>query len=463
LEFSDRRQFSTMACHGACKGQPSVSSAEPEAFIRKPKPQLPTKDSRQGARLVTPDRKLSRKAQAAVIGGCLAAFMAAAVLLQYAGRRSAELETTDFSSQSRTTGRAFRPTEQQWAALTFEPVRRHRFLVEFATEGKIAVNEDSATPVFSPYAGRVTSLHARPGDFVQRGQPLFVVEATDTVQGLNDFITALSTLNTANSKLKLAQIVEKRANDLYAGKAVPLKDWQQAQADLAAAENDMRAAVTALEAVRNRLRILGRTDEQITRFQETRQINADTPIPSPISGTVVQRKVGPGQYVNSGASDPVFVIGDLSSVWLMAFVRESDAAKVRVGQRLNFRVLAAPQRDYRAKVDYVAATFDPVSRRLLVRATIDNKDGLLKPEMFAGVTLYSDEGLETLGVPRRAVIYEGDAARVWIARDDGTIEQRHVKVGLTNGDMIQVIDGLTAGERVIVAGSLFIDRAANGS
>jgi membrane fusion protein, heavy metal efflux system len=417
----------------------------------------------KGARLVTPDRKLSRKAQAAVIGGCLAAFIAAAVLLQNAERPSVPLGATDFSSQSRTAGQAFRPTDQQWAALTFEPVRRHRFQVEFATEGKIAVNEDSATPVFSPYAGRVTALQAKPGDFVQRGQPLFVVEATDTVQGLNDFITALSTMNSARSKLNLAQIVEKRANDLYAGKAVPLKDWQQAQADLAAAENDMRAAETAVEAVRNRLRILGRTEEQITRFQETRQINADTPIPSPISGTVVQRKVGPGQYVNSGASDPVFVIGDLSSVWLMAFVRESDAAKVRVGQRLNFRVLAAPQRDYRAKVDYVAATFDPVSRRLLVRATIDNKDGLLKPEMFAGVTLYSDDGLETLGVPRRAVIYEGEAARVWIARDDGSIEQRQVKLGLTNGDMIQVLDGLTAGERVIVAGSLFIDRAANGS
>jgi len=412
---------------------------------------------------VTRDRKLSRTAQAAAIGGCLAAFLAGAILLENAGRRSAAREATDFSSQSRTAGHAFHPTEQQWASLTSEPVRAYPFRVEFATEGKIAVNEDSATPIFSPYAGRVTALRAKPGDFVQRGQLLFVVEATDTVQGLNDFITALSTMKSARSKLNLAQIIEKRANDLYAGKAVPLKDWQQAQADLATAENDMRASVTAVEAVHNRLRILGRSEEEIKRFEQTRQVDADTPIPSPIAGTVVQRKVGPGQYVNSGASDPVFVIGDLSTVWLTAFVRETDAAKVRRGQQLSFRVPAVPQREYRARVDYVAATFDPVSRRLLVRATVDNKDGLLKPEMFAGVTLYSDDGLEALGVPRKAVIYEGEATRVWIARDDHTIEQRQVKLGLTNGDMIQVLDGLTAGERVIVAGSLFIDRAANSS
>ncbi|WP_249446058.1 hypothetical protein, partial [Acinetobacter baumannii] len=88
-------------------------------------------------------------------------------------------------------------------------------------------------------------LLAKPSDVVERGQPLFVVEATDTVQALNDFVVALSALNTTRSKLKLAEIVEKRANDLYAGKAVPLKDWQQSQADLTAAQNDMRSAETA--------------------------------------------------------------------------------------------------------------------------------------------------------------------------------------------------------------------------
>src|ERR1700732_4306457 len=260
------------------------------------------------------------------------------------------------------------PTAAEWASLTVAPVTEHLFRAEHATEGKIAVNEDSSTPIFSPFAGRVIKLLVKPSDRVERGQPLFIVEATDTVQGLNDFVAALSALNSARSKLNLAQIVEKRANDLYAGKAVPLKDWQQSQNDLTTAQNDMRSAETALEAVHNRLRILGRSEEQISAFQKTRQISADTPINSPIAGTVVARKVGPGQFISAGASDPVFVIGDLSSVWLTAFVRESEAADVRLGQEIDYTVLALPGRAFKARIDYVAAAIDPTTRRLLVRA-----------------------------------------------------------------------------------------------
>src|ERR1700736_6176902 len=344
------------------------------------------------------------------------------------------------------------PTAAEWASLTIEPVAEHQFRAEHATEGKIAVNEDSSTPIFSPFAGRVTKLLVKPSDKVERGQPLFIVEATDTVQGLNDFVAALGALNSARSKLNLAQIVEKRANDLYAGKAVPLKDWQQSQADLAAAENDMRSSETAVEAARNRLRILGRTDEEIAAFQEKRQINPDTPIYSPIEGTVVQRKIGPGQYIVSGATDPAFVIGDLSTVWLTAFVRETDASNVSVGQDISFTVLAAPSRTFRARLNYVASAFDPASRRLLVRATVENSDGVLKPEMFANVTLFSNSDpseVYTPAVPRSAVIYEGDAARLWIARDDHSIELRQVKIGLSDRKLMQVLSGVRVGEKVV--------------
>src|SRR5674476_1410510 len=174
-------------------------------------------------------------------------------------------------------------------------------------EGKIAVDEDRSTPVFSPYAGRVTKLLARPGDHVMQGQPLFVIEAADNVQAQNDFITAMTALNKARSALDLAQLQHKRAKDLFEGKAVPLKDYQQAEATLIQAQNDLRSTQTALEASRNKLRILGLTDEAISTFQEKGRINPETTIFSPITGTVVQRKIGPGQYVNSGASDPVFV------------------------------------------------------------------------------------------------------------------------------------------------------------
>src|ERR1700761_8550840 len=357
----------------------------------------------------------------------------------------------------------FKATDTEWASLVVEPAVERVFRAELETEGKIAVNEDSSTPIFSPYSGRVVKLLVKPSDIVERGDELFIIEATDTVQALNDFITALTTLNSARSKLNLAQINEKRQNDLYAGKAVPLKDWQQAQNDLVTAQNDMRAAETALEAAHNRLHILGRSEEQISAFEQTRQISADTPIYSPIAGTVVQRKVGPGQFISTGASDPVFVIGDLSKVWLTAFVRESEAADVRLGQDVDFSVLALPGRTFKAHLDYVSAAIDPTTRRLLVRATIDNKDDLFKPEMFASVTIYSGDERKSVGVKREALIYEGDRVRLWVAHDDKTLELHEVQTGLTNGNLVEVRTNLKAGEKVVVRGSLFIDRAASGT
>ncbi len=370
---------------------------------------------------------------------------------------------SEASSQSKASLPRYVPTAAEWASLTVEPVTERIFRAEHVTEGKIAVNEESSTPIFSPYAGRVTKLLVKPSDTVEKGQALFIVEATDTVQGLNDFVAALSALNSARSKLNLAQIVEHRANDLYEGKAVPLKDWQQSQSDLVQAQNDMRSAETALEAARNRLRILGRSEEQIATFERTRQISADTPIYSPIAGTVVQRKVGPGQFINSGASDPVFVIGDLSTVWLLAFVRETEATGVAVGQEMAFSLLAMPDRQFKARIDYVAAAIDPTTRRLLVRATIDNKDGMLKPEMFANVTIYSGGDSPGVGVPKQALIYEGDHVRLWVAHDDKSIELREIQTGLSNDDLVEVKGNLRAGEKVVTKGSLFIDRAATGS
>ncbi|MDB5635800.1 MAG: efflux transporter periplasmic adaptor subunit [Bradyrhizobium sp.] len=370
---------------------------------------------------------------------------------------------SEVSSQSRKGSQRYTPTPAEWASLTIEPVTKRTFRAETVTEGKIAVDEDRSTPVFSPYAGRVMKLLVRPGDSVTQRQPLFVIEAGDTVQAQNDLIAAVTALNKAKSAVDLAQIQDKRAKDLFEGKAVPLKDYQQSQATLIQAQNDLRSSQTALEAAHNKLRILGFSDEIIAAFQEKGRIDPNTTIFSPIAGTVVQRKVGPGQYVNSGASDPVFVIGDLSTVWLTAFVRETDASKVSVGQEIVFNVLALPGRPLTAHIDYVAAAIDPATRRLLVRATIDNKDGLLKPEMFANVTIYSAGDHGAVGVPKQALIYEGDQVRVWVAHEDKSIELRQIKTGLTNGNLVEVDGNLKPGEQIVTKGSLFIDRAASGS
>lgn len=370
---------------------------------------------------------------------------------------------SEVSSQSRKGLLRYTPTAAEWASLTLAPAALHPFRTELITEGKVSVDEDRSTQVFSPYAGRVTRLLVRPGDHVEQGQPLFVIEAADTVQAQNDFITAVTNMNKAQSQLELAQTQNKRAKDLYEGKAVPLKDYQATQAALIAAQADIRSSATGLEAARSRLRILGLSEEAITEFQDKGSINRETTIPAPISGVVVQRKVGPGQYVNAGSADPVFVIGDLSTVWLTAYVRESEASEVAVGQEIAFTVLALPNREMKARINYVSTAIDPTTRRLMVRATIDNPNRKLKPEMFANVTIYAGDDHPDVGVPKQALIYEGDQVRLWVAHEDRTIELRAIKIGLASGNLIEVKSNLAPGEKVVTKGSLFIDRAASGS
>jgi len=403
---------------------------------------------------------LPRRAQAGIVLGMILVVAVAGAASHFGPGLAPTSAKAETPSRSAEASGSFRPGAVQWASLSFAMVEPRIFRAQHVTEGKIAVDEDRSTPIFSPYSGRITRLLAMPGDSIARGQTLFVIEASDAVQAQNDFITAVAATSKARSQVTLSDINEKRQRDLYEGKAVALKDWQQAQADLVAAQSDLRSAEISLEAARNRMRMLGRGDEEMKALEQKGAISADTPIHSPIAGTIVQRKVGPGQYVSAGSSDPVYVVGDLSTVWLVAYVRETEAPKVSIGQAVNFTVLAHPGRVFGGNITYVSTAIDPNTRRLLVRASVDNHDGGLKPEMFANVNIITGEGDRWPAVSRDAVIYEGDNARVWIARDDRTLELREIKLGLLDGGMIQVLDGLRIGERVVTKGSLFIDRAA---
>jgi cobalt-zinc-cadmium efflux system membrane fusion protein len=354
----------------------------------------------------------------------------------------------------------FRPTDSQWAGLNIQPVETLAFHAEQLTEGKIAINEDRSTPVFSPFTGRVSRLIANPGDRIEKGAPLFAIEATENVQALNDLIAAMGQVNKLRSQLTLAQTSEARAHELYDDKAGSLKDWQQAQADLVAARNDQNSAEIALAAIRNRLRILGKSDKDIAAAETARQISAETVVAAPIGGTVLQRKVGLGQYLNAGGSDPVYTIGDLSTVWLIANVKETDAPLVKVGANVAVHVLAYPGRTFRARVTYVASSIDPATRRVGVRAEVDNEDGALKPEMFARFAISTGNDMTALAVPQNAIIYEADTARVWVALADRNIVSRQIKTGIANDGQVQVVAGLQPGEKIVTKGSLFIDRAA---
>ena len=176
----------------------------------------------------------------------------------------------------------------------------------------------------------------------------------------------------------------------------------------------MRAAETALEAVRNRLRILGLTDEQITALEAKRAISRATPIFAPIDGTVIARKVGPGQYLRSDTGDALFAIANLSTMWLKAQVPENDIPLIRVGQEIEVKVTALPDRVFKARIAAIEASSDATTRRVIVRSEIANPDGALKSEMFASFKIATGESEPAPAVPAEAVIREGDLATVWV-------------------------------------------------
>jgi membrane fusion protein, heavy metal efflux system len=349
---------------------------------------------------------------------------------------------------------SFRPTPEQLKTLTIEPVGERQFQGIEVTDGSIALNGDLTTPVYSPYSGRVTRVIAKPGDVLKKGAPLAAIDASEFVQAQNDLVAA-------RAAEKLARTNETRKHGLFDAQGGSLQDWQQAQADLATAE-------VALQAVRNRLKILGKSETDIEALQSSDRLDATVELPAPIDGVVVDREVGPGQYVQAGAGTPIYTLADVSSVWLVANVREEDAPLIHKGQPVEVHVTAFPNRTFKARVTFVSATVDPNTHRLPVRAEIANTDGALKPQMFATFSIITSAGINSPFVPEGAVVYDGSEARVYVVQSDAKdarkslISIRAIKVGLTEGRDVQVLDGLSAGERVVTRGSLFIDRAVTG-
>ncbi len=190
-------------------------------------------------------------------------------------------------------------------------------------------------------------------------------------------------------------------------------------------------------------------------------VGPETVVSAPIGGTVLRRKVGLGQYITVNSGDPVYAVGDLSSVWLIANVRESDAPKMKPGAPVEVSVLAYPGRIFNAKLSYVAPALDPSTRRLPVRAVIENPGRELLPEMFASFRIVSGESRLMPAVPQDAVVYDGARARVWVALpEQKTVIPRQIEVGDAINGLVEVRKGLAPGESVVTSGVLFIDRAA---
>jgi cobalt-zinc-cadmium efflux system membrane fusion protein len=415
-----------------------------------------------------PGRRLPVAAQGivlAVFGGIMATVLF--ILPAIVG-----LAAPGASDESAADSGPFKPTDQQWAGLKIQQVRQQNYAPQIQTEGRIAVDDDLSTPVVSPYSGRVTRVFARAGDVVVAGAPLFAVQSTELAQAKNDMVTAIATLRTAHAQLDLATANEKRQHLLYLGHGAAQRDWQQSLVDLATARGGLNSAEIAVAAVRARLAILGLDRQEIAAVETARdpeRESADTVVRAPISGTVTQRQISPGQNIvgsvtSSGASGAVFTIGNLAKLWMVASAREEDAPRFHVGDTANVTVPAYPGRSFSATVTYVAPMIDPNTHRLLVRADVPNPDGALKPDMLASFDIVTGTAKPILTVPQDAVVYEGSDAHVWVADPaHKTLALRQIVTGAEGRGVVEVVRGLAAGESVVTSGAVFIDRTLSGS
>jgi cobalt-zinc-cadmium efflux system membrane fusion protein len=324
--------------------------------------------------------------------------------------------------------------------------------------GQIAFNEDASTVVLSPFSGRVTRLIARIGDAVKRGDALFEIDSPEVVQAQTDLIAAVQALEKSKSQLALAKRTLERQSGLLADKATSQREHDQARADYAAAESDAKTVEGTLAASRNRLRVLvGRSNEEVARVERERLINPLVTINAPIEGTVISRKIGPGQYVRSDSGEPPYAIADLSTMWLKANVPENDIPHVRVGQELEVKVTALPDRVFKARIVAIGAASDSSTRRVVVRSEIANPDGALRSEMFATFKIVTSNGEPTPSVPVAAVIWEGESPVVWLEREPMHFERRRIRAGLEQEGRLQVLAGLKQGDLVLGRGAIFVD------
>jgi membrane fusion protein, heavy metal efflux system len=354
-------------------------------------------------------------------------------------------------------GNTVRVTADQMHQLEIAKVDATVFRAEKQAIGQIAFNEDMSTLVLTPFSGRVTRLIAKIGDAVKRGDALFEIDSPEVVQAQTDLIAAVQGLDKSKSQLALAKRTFDRQTGLYAVKATSQRELEQANTDHTAAETDVKTAEGVLTAARNRLRVLGRSDAEVARLEKERLINPLITIAAPIDGTVIARKVGPGQYVRSDSGEPLYSIADLSLMWLKANVPENDIAFVRTGQEIEVKVLAIPDRVFKARISAIGSASDAATRRVVVRSEIANPDGALKSEMFATFTIVTGNGEPEPAVPVEAVVRDGDLAFVWVERGPTLLERRRVRLGMEQNGRLQIRDGLKTGEQVVVRGAIFVD------
>jgi cobalt-zinc-cadmium efflux system membrane fusion protein len=341
-------------------------------------------------------------------------------------------------------------SQTQLAALKIEPVEKHVFPIEKSAVGSIDFNQEMSLQVFTPYQGRILTLLAKVGDEVKKGQTLFTIDSPDLLQAESTLISAAGVAGLTVRNLA-------RLRQLYEVRAIAQKDMEQASSDQQAAEG-------ALKAARDVVRIFGKSEAEIDRMIAERKVDPTLVVPSPISGRITARNAAPGLFVQPGNPPAPYSIADLSTVWMIANVAESDSPAFRVGQDVRAKVMAFPDRVFEGQISTIGATVDPNTHRVLVRSELKDPNHELRPGMFANFVIRTGDPVSALAIPFDGVVREGDGTMTaWITNDRHRFNRRTVKIGLQRHGFYQILEGVNLGDMVATEGALFLSNALSTS
>ena len=315
------------------------------------------------------------------------------------------------------------------------------------TTGVVDFDNDQATSVLAPFSGPVSRLLVSLGQQVKKGDALAAVDSPDFAAAISAYQKALAT---ARTDRKLADL----DRDLLAHNGVARREAAQAETDAANAEADRDAALQELVS----LQVPAATIKEIQAGGKVARVEGM--IRAPVAGTVVERLVTPGQLLEAGAT-PCFTVADLSRVWVMAQVFGADLAAVSVGDAVEVNS-GIGSKSFSGKVDNIAALVNPDTRAVAVRVVVDNPGDLLKKQMYVRVRLEARQESRGLLVPVSAILRDDENLPfVYQLQADDSLMRRHVTLGSRTGDAYDIADGLSAADKIVVDGALFLQFMQN--
>jgi len=334
-------------------------------------------------------------------------------------------------------------SEKQAGAVKVGTVGSRDFALWKTAVGTIDFNENMLVQVFSQYPGKILKAFYNLGDEVKQGDILFTIDSPDLLQAESNLLATAGVLE-----------LQKRTLARVTGL---LKTGGSAQKDVDQSTSDEQTAEGNFKAARNAVRIFGKTDEEVDQILAARKVDSTLLVPSPISGRIVARNAAPGFLTQPGNAPAPFLVADLSTMWMLANVIETDAPAYKVGQQVEVRVPAYPDTVFKGHVTTVGAMIDPNSHRQLVRSEIDDPQHLLRSGMFASFVIHVGDPVQSLAVPAEGVVREGDGTMtVWVTTDRRRFTKRTVKIGLQQDGWTQILEGLQPGETVVTDGAVFL-------